>query len=127
MHVGVTFPFSVSSTKHPLKFFHLYHSFTQSNSVPSPKPKETGLLPAVKEEEFPTSVLFSVNEVALESVCGGVGDRAEPVRQPVVVQLPWRKGVTSQTLVPSTLPTCASEHEVASKSPRGQRAPSLLF
>jgi len=62
------------------------------------------VLPAIKEEELAPSILFSVNEVALESVRGGVGDCAEAVRQSIIVQVPWGKGNTRQTLTSSMLP-----------------------
>lgn len=49
------------------------------------------MLPAIKEEELAPSILFSMNEVALESVRGGVGDCAKAVRQSIVVQVPWER------------------------------------
>lgn len=56
--------------------------FSLWNSWGSPRPlnkTEQRGLPAVKEEEFPTPILFSMHKVALKSVRGGVGDSAEPV------------------------------------------------
>lgn len=108
----------------PLQSFHLHHSSAQSNAVPCPQQTEAELrvLPAVEEEELPAPVLLSVNEAPLEPVGGGVGDRAEPVRQPVVVQLPWRKGVTRQTLASSMLPTRASGGQLPAR-PRSGRGP----
>lgn len=58
------------------------------------------MLPAIKEEELPASVLLSMHEVALKPVCGGVGDSAEAVWQPIIIQVPWGKS-TQHTLTPA--------------------------